>query len=159
VSAAEPLPRTAGARLPSAMVAAGIGCVLLGGAVAAVTGPLDLVKGSWLAAYLVLVCGASSYAIGRAQERLAATPLPTSAALALAACWTAGNAAVVAGTLTGVPLVVDLGGALLLAALAVAFRAVRGAARGPALLAYRCALLVLLLSVPIGLLLSHLRNG
>lgn len=37
------------------LTATGVGCVVLGGVIAAVTGPLDLAHGSWLAAYLVLV--------------------------------------------------------------------------------------------------------
>jgi len=39
------------------MTVGGAGCVIVGGLVAAVTGPSGLEQGSWLAAYSVLVCG------------------------------------------------------------------------------------------------------
>ncbi len=38
--------------------------VIVGGLVAAVAGPLGLAQGSWLAAYLVLVCGVGGWGSG-----------------------------------------------------------------------------------------------
>ena len=46
-------------------------CVVAGGLVAAVTGPLRLEHGSWAAAYLVLVGGVAQGALGIAQYFLA----------------------------------------------------------------------------------------
>jgi hypothetical protein len=43
------------------LIFVGASCVVLGGLVAAFTGPLQLTDGSWLAAYLVLVCGEAQY--------------------------------------------------------------------------------------------------
>ena len=51
------------------LTATGIGSVVLGGLVAAVTEPLDLTHGSWVAAYLVLVGGVGQGAMGRARLR------------------------------------------------------------------------------------------
>src|SRR5699024_5751274 len=137
---------------------AGVVCVVLGGLVAAVTGPLDLAKGSWAAAYLVLVCGTASCAIGTAQTRLTVRPIPPALARSQAAAWGLGNAAVIAGTLTGLRLMAAAGALLLGAALGIALGLTRGAARALPLRAYRAALFVLLVSVPIGMILAHLRN-
>ncbi|MCD0442962.1 cupin domain-containing protein [Glycomyces sp. A-F 0318] len=154
-AAAPPRP-TAGS---GALFAAGVACVLLGGLAAAATGPLDLYKGSWAAAYLVLVCGAASCAIAFMQARSRAGALPPTASRIQSSAWALGNAAVLAGTLAALPAIVDAGAALLLAALGIALAATRGNAPGPARTAYRIALIVLLLSVPVGVLLAHLRNG
>ena len=149
---------TAGAAVrPGPLFAAGVACVLIGGLVAAATGPLDLAKGSWAAAYLVLVCGASSCAIAAAQARPRGTAVAPAAAGAQAAAWALGNAAVLAGTLTGLPVAVDAGGVLLAAALGIALALTRGTAPGLVRTAYRLALVGLLLSVPVGAALAHLR--
>lgn len=145
-------------RFAKTMFAAGVACVVAGGLVAAFTGPLGLAKGSWAAAYLVLVCGTASCAIGAAQTRLTVRPIRPALARSQAAAWALGNAAVIAGTLTGLPLVVDAGAALLVAALGAALGLTRGAARALPLWAYRAALIVLLVSVPIGMVLAHVRN-
>lgn len=133
-------------------------CVVLGGLVAAVTGPLELDKGSWLAAYLVLVCGVAQCAIGTAQARLAGRPIPPARGWSQLTCWNLGNAAVIAGTLIGVPVIVDAGGALLAITLGIALHAARHAVSGLAGWAYRWVLVVLLVSVPIGVVLAHLRD-
>lgn len=149
--------RGIGTRIGRALFAAGVACVILGGLVAAFTGPLDLAKGSWAAAYLVLVCGAASCAIAAAQARPRGGAVPTAAARVQAAAWALGNAAVLAGTLTRLPLVVDAGAVLLVAALGIAVGVARTAAPGPARTAYRLVLIVLLLSIPVGMVLAHLR--
>jgi hypothetical protein len=139
-------------------VVTGSGCVVLGGLVAAVTGPLELAKGSWLAAYFVLVCGVAQVAFGTVQVRLAGPSIPPARAWAQLTCWNLGNAAVIWGTLTGVPVIVDAGGALLVIGLGIAFLVSRPAGPRLAGRVYRCVLVVLLLSVPIGLALAHLRH-
>jgi hypothetical protein len=148
-----------------AQIAAGASCVVLGGLVAAVTGPLALAEGSWLAAYLVLVCGVAQYAIGRAPELLSARPVDPRSGWAQLGCWTLGNVAVIGGTLSGAPIMDTAGGALLVAGLGIAWHAARGrndpTAGRPTRIArwtYRCLLLVLLVSVPIGVVLANLRG-
>lgn len=162
-----------------AMVVLGGCCVVLGGLVAAVTGPLTLDKGSWLAAYLVLVCGVAQYAIGSMHTRSDARYPRVARAWTQLACWNLGNVAVMAGTLTGAANVVDAGAVLLLIALGIALvssldigptdrEAVERTAHEalPALLdpvlldwAYRGLLVLLLISIPVGVVLAHLPDA
>ena len=142
----------------------GGGAVVWGGLVAAVTGPLELDHGSWMAAYLVLVGGVAQYAMGRArswrQDGLRRW------GWAQVGCWNLGSALVIAGTLAGEPPLVDLGSTLLVVALVIALRAASlgartSAARVPWLLelVYRVLLLVLAVSIPVGIVLSYLRHA
>lgn len=145
-----------------AMIVAGGACVVIGGLVAAITGPLDFSHGSWLAAYLVLVGGAAQYAMGRVRGWRVEADRSPSRAWAQFGGWNLGNAFVIAGTLVSAPLVVDAGSLLLVFALLVAFRAAlpaRGTSASPLLIwTYRILLLVLIVSIPVGMVLSHLRN-
>ncbi|MEV0842549.1 hypothetical protein AB0I55_23785 [Actinocatenispora sera] len=149
------------ARPATVLTALGGGCVVLGGLVAAVTAPLSLAHGSWLAAYLVLVCGVAQWAMGRARAR-SGTSGPRRAWTQVVA-WNLGNAVVIAATLLGRPALVDLGSVLLVAALVIAlFAAPARGATGLALLAcwaYRALLVVLAVSIPVGILLSYLRHA
>ena len=108
----------------------GTALVVAGGLVAAVTGPLDLARGSWLAAYLVLVCGVAQCCLA-AQDRVlhdaGASPARLRTTLA---GWNLGNALVIAGTLAVAPVVVVL---------------------------FRIGLGLLMVSIPVGLVLAHLR--
>ncbi|HTM83819.1 MAG TPA: hypothetical protein VL179_02770 [Mycobacterium sp.] len=131
-------------------------CVVVGGLVAAVAGPLKLDHGSWLAAYLVLVCGAAQCAIGIAQPQLAALPVRARAYWIGLICWNVGNAAVIAGTLAAVPIVVDIGGVSLLIPLVGTIRVVRTSSRRLLSLAYRAVIGILIVSIPVGLALAHL---
>ncbi|KXT58886.1 hypothetical protein ACE11G_03220 [Gordonia sp. PS3] len=135
--------------------ATGSAAVIAGGLVAAVARPLDLAKGSWLAAYLVLVCGVALIAIGIAQQR---APQPMSARFHAPQLtgWIAANALVIAGSLTDTPAVVDVGSILLLVVLAATWRAglrLLGS-KAPAAYAYLAVLTVLIVSVPIGMVLA-----
>ncbi|PVZ09120.1 hypothetical protein [Actinomycetospora cinnamomea] len=157
------------------MVAGGAGCVILGGLVAAITGPLGLENGSWLAAYLVLVCGVGAYAIGTMQARPAPTPMPQAWSLTQLGCWSLANAAVITGAMTGIAIIVDVGVPLLVIALAVALADAlrhdrptesRETAGYPvpgsnrlAAWAYHSLLVVLMISAPVGAVLAHLRNA
>lgn len=137
----------------------GAACVVAGGLVAAVTGPLDLAKGSWLAAYLVLVCGVALIAIGVAQQHL---PAPVSAPRQIVQLsgWSVANAAVIVGSLLGSTVTVNAGSVTLLAALALTGWFGLPLVRTRSLLAYAylAILTVLVVSVPIGMVLAHLRN-
>ncbi len=150
-----------------ALVVVGVSCVIIGGLVAAVTGPLGLDEGSWSAAYLVLVGGVAQVAIGLAPSRLAARAASPALGWSTLASWNLGNASIIAGTLIGLPLLVDAGAVLLVIGLGAALSAVRYGAAAPRPGAslrlgggvYRCLLLVLLVSIPIGVLLAHVRVG
>ncbi len=138
------------------MALVGIGAVVAGGLVAAVTSPLQLAHGSWLAAYLVLVVGVGQCAM--AAVRLVA-PGDHQRGWYQAVSWNAGNTLVVLGTLVGSPWVVDGGGLLCVVALAVALVHARRLARARWVWPYRAVLLILLVSIPIGLVLSHGRHA
>lgn len=148
----------------TALTTLGSCCVVLGGLVAAVTEPLSLPHGSWAAAYLVLVGGVAQYAMGHDRRQPARRPAHRSGWLQLG-MWNAGNALVIGGTLTGTPPLVDAGSILLVIGLVIAFRITTGTTatardgrRNLSTLAYRIVLLVLTISIPIGIVLSHLRH-
>lgn len=148
------------------MLVLGIGFVVAGGLVSAVTSPLHLTHGSWLAAYLVLVCGVGQSAMGAAQL-LAADALTDGGAdsgteerraWAQLGAWNLGNALVISGTLAATPLVVDGGSVVLLVSLVLALLHSRRLRAGRLTFAYRVVLLIMIVSLPIGVLLSHLRH-
>ncbi|MDQ0768900.1 ABC-type multidrug transport system permease subunit [Pseudarthrobacter defluvii] len=134
-------------------------CVVAGGLVAAVTGPLHLGHGSWAAAYLVLVGGVAQGALGISQYFLAPHRLTGWKVVAELVAWNGASAAVMGGTLAGNPWVVDAGGVLLVAALALMFQGVRGPGSMPgwALWGYRILVAAVAVSIPVGLFLAHLR--
>ncbi|NYF97085.1 hypothetical protein [Janibacter cremeus] len=137
------------------MVALGGVAVVLGGLVAAVTGPAGWAKGSWAAAYLVLVVGVAQYVMGRMRPGDAR---PDRAGWAQLAGWNLGSFLVVGGTLAATPLLVDLGSVLLVVALVLALLAALPGRSGLVGHAYLAMLLVLAVSIPVGIVLSHLRN-
>jgi hypothetical protein len=160
----------AGAGPAPALVLTAIGscCVVLGGLVSAVTAPLGLAHGSWAAAYLVLVGGVTQYAMGHSRARHPNVASPSVWAWAQVATWNLGNVAVIGGTLTGKPMAVDLGSVLLVVALVIALNATRpppaARAAGRRGLSwgdrgYRLLLLVLVLSIPVGIVLAHVRHS
>jgi hypothetical protein len=132
-------------------LAAGSGCVVLGGLVAAVTGPLHLSQGGWLAAYLVLVCGAAQCAIGAVQDKFVTEPVSPGMFAVEFVVWNAANLAVIAGTLLGFTILVDLGGAALLVALVLALWITRRARRSLVVWTYRACIVVMVVSIPVGL--------
>ena len=139
----------------------GAGVVIIGGLVAAVTGPLYLTKGSWAAAYLVLVAGAAQVAMGSARQRWQRNGSHAQG-WAQFALWNLGNVAVIAGTAARLPAVVVAGSLLLVAALVLAFLAMirRGGGEDRMLMLGYCILLVMLaVSIPIGVVLSAIRNA
>ena len=145
-------------------IGTGTACVVAGGLVAAWTSVAPSEHGSWLAAYLVLVAGVAQVALAVGQAMLA--PRPTSSRIFVTEliAWNTGCAAVVAGTLAALTVLVDIGGALLLLTLALLVLTVRGANRDAdrghrrALLAYRLLVLCLVVSIPTGLWLSRVHG-
>ncbi|GAB3129230.1 hypothetical protein GCM10027056_30800 [Glaciibacter psychrotolerans] len=139
--------------------------MVAGGLLAAITAPLSLDHGSWAAAYLVLVVGVAQIALGRAQAALVPRA-PSRATVAVqVVAWNGGSAAVLAGTFLGLPLVVDTGGVLLVVTLVLAIRALGPRAHRSqrtavvwARASYLVFLALVLVSIPIGLTLAHLRS-
>ncbi|HEX7105216.1 MAG TPA: hypothetical protein VF218_04560 [Acidothermaceae bacterium] len=141
----------------------GIG-VIAGGLVAAATAPSPTEHGSWAAAYLVLVVGVAQVALGAGQLALCEGTPSTRLVGLEAAGWNVGNALVIAGTLAGNAAAVYAGGALLVVALATFTHGVRRSpalSRGGRLLlyAFRTLVLLLLVSIPTGLVLATIRGG
>lgn len=145
-------------RLADWLIAFGGMQVVLGGLVAAVSGPLALSRGSWLAAYLVLVGGVAQIAMGGVASK---RRTGNRRVLAQLLGWNIGNGAVMTGTMTSTPYVVDAGGIVLMAVLAILFRDTLHATQLTrwVRLAYLAMLAVLVASVPVGLALAHLRAG
>ncbi len=138
-------------------VTVGIICVLAGGLVAAAGGEAPSRHLSWAAAYLVLVCGLAQGLLGAGQFLVAAdSPTPRMVAWELVA-FNLGNAGVVAGTLAGVLPALDVGSAVLLGSLGLFAWATRTSSGGGRLLivAFRAALVLLALSVPIGVVMAR----
>ena len=75
--------------------ALGVALVVLGGLVAAVTGPLELAKGSWLAAYLVLVAGVSQCCLAVQHRVLRIADASANRLLATLVGWNFGNLLVI----------------------------------------------------------------
>lgn len=149
--------RTATNAIPAnVLVAVGVVAVVLGGLVAAVTGPLTLLRGSWVAAFLVLPLGVAQVGMGLA--RRSAPETGAASTWAQLACWNLGGVIVIAGTLTAASLLVDAGSAVLIIALVLGFLGARGW-QGWLSVAHRGLLVLLIVSIPVGILLSHLRHG
>lgn len=144
-------------------VVLGTVCVVTGGLIAAAIAPDPTPHGSWAVAYLVLVAGVAQVGLGLGQALLAPS-VPTRRRAALqVGTWNAGNAAVLAGTLAEMTFLVDLGAAVLIVSLVLLAACVGGGdvERRPrwrrwALYGFRLLIIVLLLSIPVGLLLARI---
>lgn len=139
--------------------------VVAGGLVAAVTGPMALARGSWLAAFLVLVLGVAQLGLLWGLAELAESPRSRREIARAAVPWNLGGVLVMAGTLAGSVWVVAVGSAMVLFALGVCDRMVTTRAvpdrsrRGHRLVQlYRAVVLTLSASVGVGMLLSVLRH-
>lgn len=159
------------------LIVVGALCIVAGGLVAAITGPLDLFRGSWLAAYLVLVCGVAQFAMGTVELGHATghASVPRGTGWTQVVCFNVGNAAVIVGTLTREPFVVDGAGVLLLVTLGIALYGARSSAThslgalagftadswvsGFLTWVYRVFLVLLVISLPVGAVLAHLGVG
>lgn len=141
-------------------LAIGTGCVIAGGFVAAVTAHAPTEHTSWAAAYLVLVAGAAQVALGAGQALLARHRPSARLVVGELLAWNLGNAAVIAGTVAGVTAAVDVGGAALVVALMLMLAATTGRRRtGWPLWVFRGVVVVVLVSIPVGLVLAELRPG
>lgn len=138
-------------------VSVGIAAVVAGGLIAAAIAHAPTEKLVWLVAYLVLVVGVAQIALGMGQYWLAGRAPGRIGLWVEFSSFNLGNAAVMAGTLIGVAPLVDVGGVLVVVALVLFLLGGRGASRGGNLrYLYWILIVVLLVSVPIGLLLAHL---
>lgn len=134
-------------------------CVIAGGLVSAVTAHAATQAASWAAAYLVLVggVGTGGLAVGRG---LFSRVEPTRARLGSElTTWLLGNALVLTGTLLTPAWLVEVGSVLLLVALVSVVAAVyRGGGAAILRRLFLTLVIVLLVSIPVGVLISHLRR-
>ncbi len=136
-------------------VVSGALSVIVGGLLAAaIAAPAPTRHGVWAVAYLVLVLGVGQIVLGVGQALLASVPPPVSRAVLTAAAFNGANVAVVVGVVTDRLVVFDAGAVLLAAVLAMFLYEVRHGARCWPLYAYRLFVAALLVSIPIGLLLT-----
>lgn len=145
-----PAPRTIGWAL-------GAASIVSGGLIAAVTDPLQLEQGSWLAAYLVLIGGVGQIVLADQQHLLQLPTHSTRSEWFTLVFWVLGNLSVVTGSLTSLPVLVDLGGAALIVAVLLAWLRTRGTGRRLLGWAVRLVYFIVIASVPIGMLLAHIR--
>lgn len=143
----------------SPALAVALVCTIAGGLVAAVTAHAPTRSASWASAYLVLVGGVATLGLAMGRGILSPDRVPGGRLTGELATWLAGNALVVIGTLAELTWLVDVGGALLVAALALVALGVRGG-RGPGWLQglFAALVAVLLVSIPVGLFLARLRG-
>lgn len=157
-------------RAAAPFVLVGTASVIAGGLLSAATATSPTRQLAWLVAYLVLVVGVAQIGLGAGQAWLADGPIGGRAPSGWSgggwllsvefALFALGNAGVALGTLATVPVLVDAGGVLLVAALVLFLWGVRRSRRGGWLrYLYRALVVILLLSIPIGLLLAQLRAG
>lgn len=142
-----------------------VAAVVVGGLVSAVVAHDPTEKPVWASAYLVLVMGIAQIGLVLGRALLPArVPSPRTVALEFLV-FGLGNAGVVLGTLIDAVWLVDVGGALLVVALALMVWGVRSPAdaarvdRSPWLTrlrwCYRVLVVVLLVSIPVGLVLAR----
>ena len=149
---------TAGGRRVAPALAIAAASTIAGGLVSAATARTPTEHASWAAAYLVLVGGVATFglALGRG---LLSPGRPSGRALVTELVgWVVGNALVLVGTLAERTLLVDLGGLLLVIVLALSALGVRHG-RGPTGVrrAFTALVVLLLVSIPVGLVLARLR--
>lgn len=144
--------------IPFAIV--GSASIVVGGLIAAVTRPTGFEEGPWVAAFLVLVGGVAQILAGVGQATLVAEAPPSRTLAIELVAWNIGCAATIVGTLLANPAITSLGGAALIASLAVFLSAVVGPSARPGLLrtAYVAVVGFVVLSTPVGLALAWLRH-
>ena len=138
----------------------GLAAVVAGGLLAAAVAPAPTEPLVWMVAYIVLIMGVAQAALGVGQERLADPPLTSTRIWVEFALFNLANVCVMGGRLLDLPLIVDVGGVLMVAALIAFLLGGRGAAGRVTLRwLYRIMIVLLLISVPVGLLLAQLQTG
>ena len=139
-------------------VLVGAAGIIAGGLVAAIVSTSPSENGIWASAYLVLVVGVAQVALGLGQAWLADVPPTRRLVFTELVIFNLGNAAVIGGTLVDRTWLVDVGGVVLIAALAMYLGATRRARGGWVLAAYRLLVAFVLISIPVGLILARLAD-
>lgn len=135
--------------------------IIMGGAISAASAGGPNYFSAWAVAYLVLVAGFAQLVLGIGQANLASR-IPSKPLLAWQiVTFNGSSASVLLGTLLAAPLLTYVGAALLVVALALFVWGVRGHTSHSAVLlwGFRAMVVILLVSAPIGLIISHSRVG
>ena len=134
----------------------GVAAVIAGGLLAAaIAAPSPTRHGVWAAAYLVLVFGVGQIVLGAGQTLLASSPPSRRTALTTAALFDVANLAILAGVVGDQMIVFDVGSMLLIVALLLFLAGVRDSHRpGWPLLSYRLFVGLLVVSIPIGMIVT-----
>lgn len=139
-------------------ISLGMAYVVAGGLISAVTASVPSQRTAWLVAYLVLIGGAAQLGLGYGQSRLADEDPSRRRVVGEVLTFNLGNAAVIAGTFLAQPYLVDAGGAAIVVSLVLFWLGARGRSRrGSFRYAYVILVAVLIVSIPIGLALAHVR--
>lgn len=136
----------------------GFAGIVTGGLVAAIVATRPSEDGIWASAYLVLVVGVAQIALGLGQAWLAEASPSRRVVIAELALFNLGNAAVIGGTLLDRTWLVDIGGVLLIAALAIYLWTTRRSRGGSIMIAYRLLVVIVVVSIPVGLVLARLAD-
>lgn len=142
--------------LPFAVV--GTCCVVAGGLLAAVVAHSPTEHQVWSVAYLVLVPGVVQIALGAGETVLAAHEPGPWALLTQLLLYNVGNALVIAGTVAEQAVVTDIGSALLVAALVTFVVFSRGAHARVLRWIYQTLVVIVLISVPIGVIIQFVKD-
>lgn len=135
---------------------AGVGAIVGGGVLAsAIAAPAPTRHGVWAVAYLVLVLGVGQLAIGAGRVLLGAEPPTPNRTRITAAAFNISGAAIMLGVVTDHVMVFQAGCALLFGVLVESLYGVRRSARsGWPLVGYRLIIVALIVSIPIGMLIT-----
>lgn len=147
-------PKSSVGRAAAPFVVIGLALVIVGGLVSAAAAPTASYHSSWAVAYIVLVAGVAQGLLGLGQAMLTGGTAPVAVRRAQLWCWNLGNAAVVAGTLADVPVLLYLGCVLLVVTLVLVLRATAQVPSGGVLWTVRIIVVVLLVSIPTGIVLQ-----
>lgn len=147
-------PASSTARAAAPFVVLGTGLVIVGGLVSAAAAPTASYHSSWAVAYIVLVAGVAQALLGLGQAVLTGGTVSAGERRLELWCWNLGNAAVVAGTLLDVPIMLYLGCVGLIVTLVLVLRATAHVPSGRMLWIMRIVVAVLLVSMPTGIVIQ-----
>lgn len=138
---------------------AGALSIVAGGVLASViAAPAPTRHGVWAVAFLILVLGVGQLVLGAGLTLLPAEPAGTRVAVVGCTLFSAAGVAIMTGVVSGYIVVFDIGAALMFGTLVLFLFGVRhGGHRGWPLYGYRLVIAVLLVSIPIGTLITTTR--
>lgn len=136
----------------------GAAWIVAGGLLSAAVARTPSYHSSWAVAYVVLVAGAAQIGLGLGQAVLTDRRLDRRVVVGELVSWNLGSAAVLAGAVGDVLPVLYLGCVLQVVTLVLALWMTRRSPRAGLLVAFRVVVVVLLVSIPIGVVLQALHG-